>query len=63
MEETTTFQGLRHLFMTVFLHGFSAFIVVPVITDVSMAALCPGKEECSLAIYLSGFQQAVRIKL
>ncbi|CDY12985.1 BnaC02g29920D [Brassica napus] len=59
MEETTTFQGLRHLFMTVFLHGFSAFIVVPVITDVSMAALCPGKDECSLAIYLSGFQQAI----
>lgn len=59
MEEATTFQGLRHLFMTVFLHGFSAFIVVPVITDVSMAALCPGKEECSLAIYLSGFQQAI----
>ncbi|KAH0939107.1 hypothetical protein HID58_006568, partial [Brassica napus] len=59
MEETTTFQGLRHLFMTVFLHGFSAFIVVPVITDVSMAALCPGTDECSLAIYLSGFQQAI----
>ncbi|XP_056844545.1 uncharacterized protein LOC108805791 isoform X3 [Raphanus sativus] len=59
MEETTTFRGLRHLFMTIFLHGFSVFIVVPVITDVSMAALCPGKDECSLAIYLSGFQQAI----
>jgi MFS family permease len=33
--------------------------VAPVITDISMAALCPGKDECSLAIYLSGFQQVI----
>ncbi|CAN8277048.1 unnamed protein product [Cochlearia groenlandica] len=59
MFETTTFQGLRHLFVTIFLHGFSSFIVAPVITDVSMEALCPGQEECSLAIYLSGFQQVI----
>ncbi|XP_010442182.1 PREDICTED: hippocampus abundant transcript-like protein 1 [Camelina sativa] len=59
MEETTTFQGLRHLFMTIFLYCFSVFIVAPVITDVSMAALCPGKDECSLVIYLFGFQQII----
>ncbi|CAA7041731.1 unnamed protein product [Microthlaspi erraticum] len=59
MEEVTTFHGLGHLFMTIFLYCFSAFIVAPAITDVSMAALCPGKDECSLAIYLSGFQQAI----
>ncbi|KAL1198759.1 hypothetical protein V5N11_003020 [Cardamine amara subsp. amara] len=59
MEETTTFQGLGHLFMTIFLYGFSAFIVIPVMTDVSMAAICPGKDECSLAIYLSGLQQVI----
>jgi hypothetical protein len=28
-------------------------------TDVTMAALCPGRDECSLAIYLNGLQQAV----
>ncbi|XP_057974307.1 uncharacterized protein LOC131162138 [Malania oleifera] len=51
--------GLNHLFMTVFLHNFSTFMVIPAITDVTMSALCPGKDECSLAIYLTGFQQAV----
>lgn len=51
--------GLTHLFVTVLLGSFSAFIVVPAITDVTMSALCPGKDECSLAIYLSGFQQAI----
>lgn len=53
------FYGLGHLFVMVFLHNFSAFMVVPAITDVTMAALCPGQDECSLAIYLTGFQQAV----
>uniref|UniRef100_A0A0R0K8K7 Major facilitator superfamily (MFS) profile domain-containing protein n=1 Tax=Glycine max TaxID=3847 RepID=A0A0R0K8K7_SOYBN len=51
--------GLSHLFMTVFLHNFSMFMVVPAITDVTMAALCPGQDECSLAIYITGFQQAM----
>ncbi|CAI0468927.1 unnamed protein product [Linum tenue] len=50
---------LGHLFMTVFLSTLSAIMVVPAITDVTMEALCPGVDECSLAIYLSGFQQAV----
>ncbi|KAH7523462.1 hypothetical protein FEM48_Zijuj06G0013800 [Ziziphus jujuba var. spinosa] len=52
-------SGLSHLFMTIFLHNFSIFMVIPAITDVTMAALCPGEDECSLAIYLSGFQQAI----
>jgi len=52
--------GLSHLFMTAFLHNLSTFMVQPAITDVTMAALCPGQDECSLAIYLTGFQQAVR---
>ncbi|KAK6115140.1 hypothetical protein DH2020_007409 [Rehmannia glutinosa] len=34
-------------------------MVVPAITDVTLAALCPGKNECSLAIYLTGAQQAM----
>ncbi|KAF3446840.1 hypothetical protein FNV43_RR12020 [Rhamnella rubrinervis] len=34
-------------------------MVIPAITDVTMSALCPGEDECSLAIYLSGFQQAI----
>lgn len=53
------FSGLGHLFMTIFLHNFSTFMVIPAITDVTMAALCPGRDECSLAIYLTGFQQAI----
>ncbi|KAJ0025121.1 hypothetical protein Pint_09307 [Pistacia integerrima] len=51
--------GLSHLFMTIFLHHFSIFMVIPAITDVTMSALCPGRDECSLAIYLTGFQQAI----
>ncbi|KAL5982502.1 hypothetical protein ACLOJK_016575 [Asimina triloba] len=53
------FSGLGHLFVTIFLYYFGAFVVMPAITDVTMAALCPGKDECSLAIYLRGFQQVV----
>lgn len=52
--------GLSHLFMTIFLHNFATFMVIPAITDVTMSALCPGRDECSIAIYLTGFQQAVR---
>ncbi|XVF35899.1 hypothetical protein REPUB_Repub19eG0011400 [Reevesia pubescens] len=52
-------SGLRHLFMTIFLHNFATFMVIPAITDVTMTALCPGRDECSLAIYITGFQQAI----
>nr|GLL30506.1 hippocampus abundant transcript 1 protein-like [Ipomoea trifida] len=45
--------------MTVFLSSLSGFMVVPAITDITMAAVCPGKDECSLAIYLTGIQHAV----
>lgn len=53
------FSGLSHLYATVFLHNFAALMVLPTITDVTMAAFCPGQNECSVAIYLSGFQQAI----
>ncbi|XP_071713396.1 uncharacterized protein [Rutidosis leptorrhynchoides] len=56
---TMSSWGLSHLFVTVFLFNFSHFMVVPAMTDVSMAALCPRQDECSFAIYLSGFQQAI----
>ncbi|XP_062164857.1 uncharacterized protein LOC133871418 isoform X2 [Alnus glutinosa] len=57
MEELS---GLNHyLFVTVFLYNFSMFMVIPAITDVTMSAICPGKDKCSLAIYLTGFQQAI----
>lgn len=59
MDIKLNLYGLGHLFVTVFLHNFSTFMVHPAITDVTMAALCPGQDECSLAIYLTGFQQAV----
>ncbi|CAN0847896.1 Hippocampus abundant transcript 1 protein [Linum grandiflorum] len=52
-------RPLVHLFITYFLYNFGMFMVAPVMTDVTMAALCPALPECSLAIYLSGFQQAV----
>ncbi|KAB2045897.1 hypothetical protein ERO13_D01G162000v2 [Gossypium hirsutum] len=57
MEKKLT--ALSHLFVTVFLSGFSTIIVAPAIIDVTMFSLCPGTDECSLAIYLSGFQQAI----
>ncbi|KAJ6395649.1 hypothetical protein OIU77_020830 [Salix suchowensis] len=42
-----------------FFLNFASLMVIPAITDVTMSAVCPGKDECSLAIYLSGFQQAI----
>lgn len=57
--EGSMMMGLRHLLVTVFLYNFATFMVIPAITDVTMLALCPGKDKCSLAIYLTGFQQAV----
>jgi hypothetical protein len=53
------FAGLGHLFVVAFLFHFSSFMVLPSITDVTMDAVCPGRDECSVAIYLSGFQNAV----
>ncbi|XP_062222511.1 uncharacterized protein LOC133921586 [Phragmites australis] len=53
------FAGLGHLFVASFLFHFSSFMVIPVLTDVTMEAVCPGRDECSVAIYLSGFQNAV----
>ncbi|KAL6522522.1 hypothetical protein OROMI_031480 [Orobanche minor] len=50
---------LSHLFVTVFLSNFSELLVNPAIPDVTLAAACPGKDECSAAIYLTGFQQAI----
>ncbi|XP_038884172.1 hippocampus abundant transcript 1 protein-like [Benincasa hispida] len=50
---------LSHLLVTVFLYTFATMMVVPAITDVTMSALCPGQDECSLAIYFTGFQQIV----
>lgn len=51
--------GVSHLLMSVFLYNFSAFMVIPALTDVTMSALCPGQDECSIAIYLTGVQQAI----
>ncbi|GAA0163336.1 secondary carrier transporter [Lithospermum erythrorhizon] len=56
---STKLYGLGHLFMTSFLGCFFSSMVIPAITDVTLAALCPGEDECSLAIYLTGVQQAV----
>ncbi|XP_075501659.1 uncharacterized protein LOC142539819 [Primulina tabacum] len=52
-------KNLVHLFVTVFLSTFASLLVNPTIADVTMEAICPGKSECSLAIYLTGFQQAI----
>ncbi|KAJ8539585.1 hypothetical protein K7X08_013837 [Anisodus acutangulus] len=34
-------------------------MVIPTMTDITMSAICPGKDECSIAIYLTGIQQTV----
>lgn len=52
-------SDLKHLFVTVFLANFALNVIPPAITDITVGALCPSQDECSLAIYLSGFQQAV----
>ncbi|KAH0465220.1 hypothetical protein IEQ34_005323 [Dendrobium chrysotoxum] len=52
-------KGLWHLFACAFLFYYANCIVIPSITDVTMEALCPGEDRCSLAIYLTGFTQAI----
>ncbi|XP_047309748.1 hippocampus abundant transcript 1 protein-like [Impatiens glandulifera] len=52
-------SGLKQLYVTVFLSSFAGNMVFPAMTDVTMAALCPGEDECALAIYLSAFQQSI----
>ncbi|XP_055961670.1 uncharacterized protein LOC126680855 isoform X2 [Mercurialis annua] len=49
---------LSHLFVTVFLAALAGMMVLPAMADVTMFALCPGRDQCSLAIYISGIQQA-----
>ncbi|KAK1431354.1 hypothetical protein QVD17_07811 [Tagetes erecta] len=51
--------GLNHLYVTVFFFNFSHSMVIPALTDITMNALCPGEDECSFAIYLTGLQQAI----
>ncbi|XP_051131325.1 uncharacterized protein LOC127251605 [Andrographis paniculata] len=50
---------MSHLFVVVFLSDFSTYVVNPAINDVFVDAVCAGKDECSLALYLTGFQQAI----
>ncbi|KAI0520473.1 hypothetical protein KFK09_007949 [Dendrobium nobile] len=52
-------KGLWHLLVCAFLFYFANCIVIPSITDVTMEALCPGEDRCSLAIYLTGLTQAI----
>lgn len=52
-------SDLKHLFVTIFLANFALNVIPPAITDITVGALCPSQDECSLAIYLSGFQQAI----
>ncbi|KAG8059951.1 hypothetical protein GUJ93_ZPchr0002g24791 [Zizania palustris] len=51
--------GLGNLFVAAFLFHFASYMVIPAITDVTMDAVCPGRDECSVAIYLAGFQSAI----
>ncbi|XP_015158634.1 hippocampus abundant transcript-like protein 1 [Solanum tuberosum] len=53
------FGGLKHLFVTIFMSQLAIFVVTPAMPDVTMTLLCPVQDECSLVIYLSGFQQAI----
>lgn len=63
LEGMDKFGGLKHLFVTIFMSQLAIFVVTPAMPDVTMMLLCPAQDECSLAIYLSGFQQAVCILL
>ncbi|WZZ85600.1 hypothetical protein YC2023_114179 [Brassica napus] len=50
--------GLAHMLTTVFLSSFAGFLVRPVMTDVTVAAVCSGlNDSCSLAVYLTGVHQ------
>uniref|UniRef100_M4CCT1 Uncharacterized protein n=2 Tax=Brassica TaxID=3705 RepID=M4CCT1_BRACM len=54
------FVGMRHMLTIVFLSGFAGFMEGPVITDVTVAAVCSSPDDaCSLAVYLTGFQQVI----
>ncbi|KAM6543655.1 hypothetical protein CsatB_008102 [Cannabis sativa] len=59
MEKLTVSSGLKELFLTMFLYNFSSFMTIPIIPDIIFSALCPGKHQCTLAIYLTGFQHAI----
>ncbi|KAJ0265355.1 hypothetical protein HA466_0016560 [Hirschfeldia incana] len=60
MEERPGLGGLGHMLTTVFLSSFAGFLVKPVITDVTVAAVCSGVDDsCSLAVYLTGLHQVV----
>ncbi|XP_038901531.1 hippocampus abundant transcript-like protein 1 isoform X2 [Benincasa hispida] len=51
---------LRHLFATVFLGNLGSNLVFPAIADITMDSVCPGRrDQCSLAFYLTAFQQAI----
>ncbi|XP_047943606.1 tetracycline resistance protein, class G-like [Salvia hispanica] len=52
-------ERLIHLFVTVFMAFLPFYLVNPALTDVTVAAVCGGKDECSLSIYLTGFQLAI----
>ncbi|KFK40086.1 hypothetical protein AALP_AA3G328800 [Arabis alpina] len=50
--------GLRHLLTMVFLSDFAGALVMPVMTDVTVAAMCSDlNDSCSFAVYLTGIQQ------
>ncbi|KAL0643459.1 hypothetical protein Bca4012_041749 [Brassica carinata] len=50
--------GLANMLTTVFLSSFAGFLVRPVMTDVTVAAVCSGlNDSCSLAVYLTGVHQ------
>ncbi|KAG7584074.1 hypothetical protein ISN44_As08g035660 [Arabidopsis suecica] len=49
---------LRHMLTTVFLSAFAESLLRPVMTDVTVAAVCSSENAlCSLAVYLTGVQQ------
>uniref|UniRef100_A0A0C9QTW5 TSA: Wollemia nobilis Ref_Wollemi_Transcript_9975_1906 transcribed RNA sequence n=1 Tax=Wollemia nobilis TaxID=56998 RepID=A0A0C9QTW5_9CONI len=50
---------LSQLLLGSFMYWTANFMVVPILTDITMVALCPGSDQCSHAIYISGLQQAI----
>ena len=55
--EMEKLYGFRHLFMTVFLYNLATFMVVPAITDITMAALCPDEMSAPLPFTSQDFNK------